>query len=925
LGRNTAGAAGAASITHRRNAGHATLGAIGVALLMLMLGLMASSASATTGHTPAASFGTPASNDPGGFGGGGPSGVAIRQSTGDVFVSDPGHADSGGGFAPRIERFDAAGVFQGEFAVDPALYGSPGALAIDPAGSATVYVGAFDNTTFSATVLTYSAAGVAGLPLSPAGSDTTFANPVAVAVDPSDGTVFVSASDSVTGAPVVDVFDDAGAFQAKFDGTAGGGAAFQNIASLAVDGSSRLYVADGTAGKVFRYSAAGTYQVTVDDSGSGPLTADTSSDEVYVVEGGTRVSRFTAGGATRVETFGALATGTGVAVDESTGTVSAPDSTAGNVAQFTTYTGPTVSTSAVTAIDTTSATFHGTIDPEGVVGTGYHFEYGTTTAYGTSTADGNPGAGSSGVAATATATDLLPNTLYHVRLVGTNAGGAIFGNDQTFTTNPAPPLLDGSPPLATAITTTSATLNATIDPRGASTTYHFEYGTDMTYGSTTPTPPDPLTGQGNQSVTADITGLTPSTTYHFRVVADNGTGGVQTGADQTFTTAPAAAAGASSVTGVTAVLTGTVNPHGSAATFHFEYGTDSTTYGSTTTEADAGSASADTPVTANVIRLLPSTTYHVRVVATDVATGTTTTGVDGTFTTNPAPAATTGDATGVTTSSATFSGTYDTHGLGGSYQFIVGSSTSPFLGKTDPQAVSGSGAASGALDILPAGETYKVRLAVTSSGVTTLGDVVTFTTPPKPATAPPAPATSGAEASPYGCAAPVLAAYNQHPKPGDAITVAGSDLGVGGSVLLGEHVLTPSSWSATGFTIVLPDDAQGTLALTVNCGKASNTIAVAMYQAPSNAFTATGKVKGSTATVSVKVPGPGAISIKSGHTKTATKHAGDAATASVKVTLTAAGAKSLKKHKKLAVTLTVQFTPTGGTSARKTVKVTFKR
>ena len=76
------------------------------------------------------------------------------------------------------------------------------------------------------------------------------------------------------------------------------------------------------------------------------------------------------------------------------------------------------------------------------------------------------------------------------------------------------------------------------------------------------------------AVAADLTGLTPGTTYHFRVSADNGTGGVQHGVDQTFTTAPATPAGASSVTAVTANLTGVVNPHGSPTTYHFEYGLD---------------------------------------------------------------------------------------------------------------------------------------------------------------------------------------------------------------------------------------------------------------------------------------------------------------------------------------------------------------
>jgi hypothetical protein len=105
----------------------------------------------------------------------------------------------------------------------------------------------------------------------------------------------------------------------------------------------------------------------------------------------------------------------------------------------------------------------------------------------------------------------------------------------------------------------------------------------------------------------------------------------------------------------------------------------------------------------------------------------------------------------------------------------------------------------------------------------------------------------------------------------------------------------------------------------------SNTIAIAMYKAPSNSFTTTAKTKGSTATVSVKVPGAGSISVRSGSVKTATKHAKKASTNSGKVTLTSAAVKSLKKHHKLAVTLTVRFTPTGGSTATKTVKVTFKR
>jgi hypothetical protein len=922
LGRITAGAARAASVTHRRFAGFASL--VGITAL-LALGLAASSAMATTGHALDGAVGTPG-NDPGSFGGGGPSGLAIRQSTGDVYAADPGHlAPDGFSPAPRIERFDAAGTFQSEFAINPALYGSPGALAIDPAGSAKLYVGAFDTTSLTGAVLTYSAAGVAGPTLDPSASGTTFPYPVAVAVDPADGTVFVGATDSTTFAPVIDVFDNTGTYQTKFDGSAGapGGAAFQSVSSLAVDGSSRLYVADGTAGKVSRYSTAGTYQSTV--AGSGSLAAHTSSGALYVLESGTQVGLFSPGGAARQDTFGAgaIGAGTAIAVNETTGTVYVSDAASGTVQRFTTFAGPTVTTAAGGVQPADSATLHGTINPEGIAGTTYHFDYGADQSYGSVTEDVDAGGGSTDLPATATITGLTPNTTYHVRLVGTNPNGTIRGADATITTAAVPPQVDGTPPLATAITADGATLNGAVAPLGSPTTYHFDYGTDTSYGSVTPDNADPLTGQESQAVAAPVTGLAPGTLYHFRVSADNGTGGVQTGADQTFTTAPAAAAGASSVTGITAVLAGTVNPHGSDATFHFEYGL-TTDYGSTTPESSAGAGNGDAVVSAEIARLKPGTTYHVRVVAIDLATGVTTTGVDGTFTTNPEPAAVTGPVTGVTTDHATFSGTYDTHGIGGSYQFVVRSTTSPFQTTTTARPVTGAGPASAALDELPPGETYEVRLAVTSSGVTVLGDAVSFPTAALPAGAPPTPRPA-ADASPYGCAAPVLAAYDQHPKPGDTITIAGSDLGVGGSVLLGDDALTPAAWSAAGFTITLPGDAKGALPLTVNCGKVSNTIAVVLYQPPSNAFTATARANGRTATVSVKVPGPGAIAIKGAQIKSASQHAGRAATYRIKVTLTSAGARSLRRHRRLAVSLAVRFTPTGGSAASETLKVTFRR
>ena len=98
----------------------------------------------------------------------------------------------------------------------------------------------------------------------------------------------------------------------------------------------------------------------------------------------------------------------------------------------------------------------------------------------------------------------------------------------------APAVTTGS---ASNVTSTTATLGGSVNPENQATTGHFEYGTTTAYGSTTP---DFNAGSGSGAVneTADLTGLQPSTTYHFRIDATNSTGTSQ-GADQTFTTPPA--------------------------------------------------------------------------------------------------------------------------------------------------------------------------------------------------------------------------------------------------------------------------------------------------------------------------------------------------------------------------------------------------
>jgi len=84
------------------------------------------------------------------------------------------------------------------------------------------------------------------------------------------------------------------------------------------------------------------------------------------------------------------------------------------------------------------------------------------------------------------------------------------------------------------VTQTSATLLGSVNPNGARTTYYFQYGTSKVYGATTG-PTDAGSGTHRKSAAADISGLSPNTTYHYRLVASNSKG-TSFGGDHTFRT-----------------------------------------------------------------------------------------------------------------------------------------------------------------------------------------------------------------------------------------------------------------------------------------------------------------------------------------------------------------------------------------------------
>ena len=120
------------------------------------------------------------------------------------------------------------------------------------------------------------------------------------------------------------------------------------------------------------------------------------------------------------------------------------------------------------------------------------------------------------------------------------------GNSRLVFTDAAQPrllvLADGAPAVGastgTATGPTTATLEASVDSRGNDTQVTFDYGPTSDYGQSA----GPITvpaGLNIPGVKADVTGLTPATTYHVRARVTNARGSASDRIEGTFAT-PAA-------------------------------------------------------------------------------------------------------------------------------------------------------------------------------------------------------------------------------------------------------------------------------------------------------------------------------------------------------------------------------------------------
>jgi hypothetical protein len=200
---------------------------------------------------------------------------------------------------------------------------------------------------------------------------------------------------------------------------------------------------------------------------------------------------------------------------------------------------PFVFTGEASDIDGSSASLGGTLYCE--TGTSYWLDWGDSPAVENSTEAaviGGPRSIYIPTDASSILNGLSPVTQYYYRTVAQNSSrGTVEGEIKTFITTSAKPIVStGS---ASDLTISSAKLNGTVNPAGESTSYWFEWGETDSYGNTAPLSMDGDAGSGTSAVAVSevVSGLTPGTTYHFRIVAQNSLG-ITEGEDNTFTTEP---------------------------------------------------------------------------------------------------------------------------------------------------------------------------------------------------------------------------------------------------------------------------------------------------------------------------------------------------------------------------------------------------
>ncbi len=473
-------------------------------------------------------------------------GVAVDQESGNVFVSNlllggvRAYHQSGSSFT----TFDGAGkVLSG--------------VAFDPANGNVYVVNAKDETieTYKFRVFSYNKSSEFSI----AGSGNLLGAFTAVQIaSDSAGNVYLPNAPNNE----VQKFDPEGNVLQTITGS--GAEALKEPTGVAVDAAGNVFVADNGNGRMEEFDLSGAFVMAVgtgvDQTTNGNVCTAASKDTCGPGSDGSQAVALDASGdifvgensgagfhvvfysptGEQLSDFGLGTIGTSelgaintLAVSRS-GSVYVTDGANNVVWIFVRQSKPALLNESASVVKQTTGTLNAMIDP-GDADTTYHFEYGTSAAYGASVPvpDADIGDGLEGPVVVGQAlTGLQVGVTYHFRVVATNAVGQIVGPDRTFTTvQPTPPVVSTGQP--SGVAQSAATLTGTVDTRGLETGYEFDFGVDTSYG--TRIFGDAGSEPGLQTFAASLQGLMPGTTYHYRIFATNSFGTAY-GVDQTFTT-----------------------------------------------------------------------------------------------------------------------------------------------------------------------------------------------------------------------------------------------------------------------------------------------------------------------------------------------------------------------------------------------------
>jgi hypothetical protein len=542
-----------------KGSGAPATGRRGIFLLLALLAAMALTAvpaSATKTHKFKETFGSAAQPT---FGEA--RGSAVDTSTGDLLVMDASSP-------PSIKRYNPDGT--------PANFSGLGTNVIDGEGTgncATVPADC-DQTPQN-------------------GLGFANANESQIAVDNSGGATAGNIYVTQSSPNAINVFSKEGKYLGQLTESSGG--SFSEACGVAVDSAGSVYVGDLTGG-IHKYvpaanppvnadntanftttnepctlaagvgptagflfpaerngaiskidSSTGELKYTVSPSSYTTVSVDPATGHVYGVSNSSGVDILDASGAASASKLGSFAVGVsvfaGVALrDSAEGAYATPS---GSGVQVRVY-GPLitlvdVTTGSASSVEPTSATLNGTVNPDGQALTECVFEWGPVkrpTEPGSGSVQTAPcvpnpagiGSGTSPVPVSAAISGLEVGKAYQFRLTAANSNGPISGSFQTFQTTG--PVIDRV--WSETVTFTEAGLKARVNPEGEATTYKFLWGPTSAYGNETT-----LTGAGSDSsyhvVSAFLEGLSPGTTYHYRLVVANSASAKES-KDLTFTT-----------------------------------------------------------------------------------------------------------------------------------------------------------------------------------------------------------------------------------------------------------------------------------------------------------------------------------------------------------------------------------------------------